>query len=343
MSGWQVVGQSRVVSLLQRSLDKGVLAHAYLFVGPPHVGKMTMALNLAQALNCEGADKPCGQCLSCQKIAQRKYADVQIIGLDYDLEADEVKTRTEISIDRIRQVQHSASLPPFEGRYKIFIIDGAELLSIEAANCLLKTLEEPEGRVVFLLLTTNIGLLPDTVVSRCQRLELLPLSASEVENALNSQCGVETQKAKLLSRLCHGCLGWALSATLGDELLKQYCERRDSLLDIINAGYEERFVYVAQLTAKFSQKRDSVQEILNTWLDFWRDLMLIKTNFAEAITNVDIEKNLTDLAENFSLAEIRDFISGIRAAKQQLKQNANPRLVLEVLMLNMPERRGERV
>jgi len=340
---WQVVGQSRVVSLLQRSLEKGVLAHAYLFIGPPHVGKMTLALNLAQALNCEGADKPCGQCLSCQKIAQSKYADVQIIGLDYTSEANEVKTRTEIGIDQIRQVQHSASLPPFEGKYKIFIIDGAELLSIEAANCLLKTLEEPVGRVVFLLLTTSPGLLPDTVVSRCQQLELLPLSSDEVENALTSQWGIEPQKAKLLSRLCHGCLGWALSAALGDEMLKQYCERRDNLLDIINAGYEERFTYVAQLAAQFSQRRGFVQEVLNIWLDFWRDLLLIKADFAEAITNVDIEKTLTDLAIGFSLAEIRAFIRGIQAAKQQLKQNANPRLVLEGLMLNMPERKRERV
>jgi DNA polymerase-3 subunit delta' len=340
---WQVVGQSRVVSLLQRSLEKGVLAHAYLFIGPPHVGKMTLALNLAQALNCEGADKPCGQCLSCQKIAQSKYADVQIIGLDYTSEADEVKTRTEIGIDQIRQVQHSASLPHFEGKYKIFIIDGAELLSIEAANCLLKTLEEPVGRVVFLLLTTSPGLLPDTVVSRCQQLELLPLSSDEVENALTGQWGIEPQKAKLLSRLCHGCLGWALSAALGDEMLKQYCERRDNMLDIINAGYEERFTYVAQLAAQFSQRRGFVQEVLNIWLDFWRDLLLIKADFAEAITNVDIEKTLTDLAIGFSLAEIRAFIRGIQAAKQQLKQNANPRLVLEVLMLNMPERKRERV
>ena len=343
MSGWQVVGQSRAVSLLQRSLEKGVLAHAYLFIGPPHIGKMTMALNLAQALNCEGDDKPCGQCISCQKIAQGKHADVRIIGLDYASEDEGLKTRAEIGIDQIRQVQHSASLPPFEGKYKIFIIDGAELLSIEAANCLLKTLEEPADRVVFLLLTTSIGLLPDTVVSRCQQLELLPLSSDEVENALASQWEIEPQKAKLLSRLCHGCFGWALSAALGDEMLKQYCGRRNNLLDIINASYEERFSYVAQLAAQFNQRRESVQEILDIWLDFWRDLLLIKGNFAEAITNVDIEKTLNGLAAGFGLTEIRALIGGIKEAKQQLKQNANPRLVLEVLMLNMPERKRERV
>jgi len=117
---WQVVGQNRVVSLLQRSLERKALAHAYLFVGPRHVGKMTLALNLAQALNCEAADPPCAVCASCQKIASAKHADVQIIGLVNDANSAGAKPRAEIGIDQIRQTQHSSSLPPFEGRYKVF-------------------------------------------------------------------------------------------------------------------------------------------------------------------------------------------------------------------------------
>ncbi|MFC1908234.1 ATP-binding protein, partial [Chloroflexota bacterium] len=137
---WQVVGQTKVVSLLKRSLEREIVAHAYLFVGPPHVGKMTLALDLAQAVNCEAVESPCGECLSCQKIALANHADVRIIGLTTDRDLVEDKPRVEISIDQIRQMQHSASLPPFEGKYKVFIIDGAEHLSSEAANCLLKTL-----------------------------------------------------------------------------------------------------------------------------------------------------------------------------------------------------------
>ncbi|MFC2048414.1 ATP-binding protein [Chloroflexota bacterium] len=186
MSVWQVVGQTNVVSLLQRGLGTDSLAHAYLFVGPAHVGKMTLALNLAQALNCEATEPPCGECTSCQKIASAKHADVQIIGLSHGEDSAEAKPQTEISIDQIRQIQHSASLPPFEGRYRVFIIDGAELLSIEAANCLLKTLEEPAAKVVFILLTTNERLLPETVISRCHRIELPPLAVNKVEAALNS-------------------------------------------------------------------------------------------------------------------------------------------------------------
>ncbi|MDD5081898.1 MAG: AAA family ATPase, partial [Dehalococcoidales bacterium] len=167
---WPVVGQARVVDLLKRSLERRAVAHAYLLVGPPHVGKMTLALTLAQALNCEATAPPCGQCSSCQKVVSAKHADVQVINLISSLEPGETKPQAEISIDQIRQMQHSASLPPFEGRCKVFIIEGAEHLSDEAANCLLKTLEEPVGRVVFILLTTSERLLPATVVSRCQRL-----------------------------------------------------------------------------------------------------------------------------------------------------------------------------
>src|SRR3990172_4385958 len=120
---WQVIGQTKAVSLLQRSLETGSLAHAYLFVGPPHVGKMTLALNLAQALNCEAAESPCGECASCQKIALTKHADVQIVSLTSDRDPAEAKPRTEVGIDQIRQIKHSANLPPFGGRYKVFIID----------------------------------------------------------------------------------------------------------------------------------------------------------------------------------------------------------------------------
>jgi len=335
---WQVIGQDRAVSLLQRSLERGTVAHAYLLVGPPHVGKMTLALNLAQALNCEADELPCGECASCQKIASAKHADVQIIGLTHNANSAEAKPQVEISIDQIRQLQHSANLPPFEGKCKVFIIDGAEIMSNEAANCLLKTLEEPIDRLIFILLTTNERLLPATVISRCQRLELPPLATAEIEAALNNRWGIEPTKAGLLARLSHGCPGWAFSAAADDGLLQQRAERIDRLLDIINADYEERFTHVTQLVAQFNQSRRVVHEMLDLWLDYWRDLMLIKIGCNDDITNVDLEATLIKMTKDYSLAQIKAVIDGIQAAEEQLKQNANPRLVLEVLMLSIPRK-----
>ena len=334
---WQVVGQDRAISLLQRSLEKEALAHAYLLVGPPHVGKMTLALDLARAINCDAAEPPCGECTACRRIASGKHADVQIIGLAGDGDSAEARSQTEISIDQIRQMQHSACLPPFEGRYKVFIIEGAELLSNEAANCLLKTLEEPEEKVVFLLLTAREELLPATIVSRCQRLELPPLAVGEVEAALNSRWAVEQERARLLARLCHGRLGWALLAAPDDSWLKERVERMEQLLGVIDtAGYEGRLEYAVQLASQFNKNRGSAQEILDLWLDWWHDLLLVKIGCVEAITNVDVSAVLEQRAKDYSLAEIKSFISAIQSAGKQLKQNANPQLVFEVLMLSIP-------
>lgn len=334
---WSVIGQDRAVSLLQRSLEAGSLAHAYLFVGPAHVGKMTLALNLAQALNCESSQPPCGECAACRKVVSGKHADVQIIGLGHSNDLTESRSKVEISIDQIREVQHSANLPPFEGRYRVFIIDGAELLSIEAANCLLKTLEEPLDKVLFLLLTTKEQFLPKTVISRCQRLELLPLTVTKVETALVDNWGVEPGKARTLARLSHGCIGWAVRAL--DELwLRQHTEKIDRLIDIVNADSEERFAYATQLATQFGQDRATVLEILNLWLDWWRDLLLVGVGAGDYVTNFEHSTMLNDMAGCYTVAQIRNFITDVQASREQLKQNANPRLALELLMLNIPEK-----
>lgn len=333
---WQVLGQERLVSLFQRSLERNVFAHAYLFVGPPHVGKMTLALNLAQALNCDGTLPPCGECDSCKKIAAAKHADVQIIGVSSDASLADGKAKTEINVEQIKQMQHSVNLPPFEGKYKVFIIENSEQISIGAANRLLKTLEEPLDKIIFILLTANPGLLPETVISRCQRLELALLAVEEVEKAL-IQRSVETEKARLLARLCHGCPGWAISAVGDDSLLQQRAERIEKLLEVVSANYEERFSYAAQLVSQFGKNRGTVFEVLDLWLDWWRDLLLVKANCNNAIINVDHVSTLSEMAGVYSLAQLRFAIDAIHAAGRQLRQNANPQLVLEVLLLDIPK------
>jgi DNA polymerase-3 subunit delta' len=297
---------------------------------------MTLALNLAQALNCEASEKPCGECVSCRKIAGVKHADVQIIGLD-NSESRDTKAK-EISIEQVREIQHDASLPPFEGKYKVFIIDGAEKLSTAAANCLLKTLEEPAERIIYLLLTTDEYQLPATVISRCQRLELPPLPSDTIEKFLTKRCEINPEKARLLSRLAHGCPGWAITTAEDDNILSERTAKIERIIEIIGAGIGERFDYAEQLATRFNQDRQAVQSEMELWLDWWHDLFLVKTASAEGVTDIDFSAGLQTMAEHYNLGQIRIFIDRIREATQQLKINASPRLVLEVLMLNIPGR-----
>ncbi len=329
---WQVIGQTRAVLLLQQSLKAGTLAHAYLLVGPPHVGKMTLAILLAQALNCVADEKPCLECHACKKIKAGTHADVRVIGLEQNENEAEAKL---IGIDQIKEVQHSASLPPFEGRHKVFIIDGAELLSADAANCLLKTLEEPEAKVTFILLTTNDRLLLPTVVSRCQRLELAPLPVNEEARALEDR-KIEPERARLLAGLSHGCPGWALAAAGDENTLQRRNEEVNRLVEVIKDKYEGRFDYAARLAAGFNKDRGAVYEVLERWLDYWRDLLLVKLGAVDMITNIDRRSELIEMAGGYRLTPIKDYIESIRRAVEQLRQNVNVRLALDVLMLDIP-------
>jgi DNA polymerase III subunit delta' len=314
------------------------VAHGYLLAGPPHVGKMTLAENLAQALNCAAAERPCAECVSCRKIAGGNHPDVQVIGIRREEDAAEAKL---IGIERIKEVQHAASLPPFEGSNKVFIIDGAECLSTEAANCLLKTLEEPAEKVIFVLLTANDNLVLPTVASRCQRLELRPVSVPAAEAALRERWQVAEAQAKLLARLCHGCLGWAALAAEDDALLRQREEEVKRVLELVRGIPGDRFEYAAQLGGQYSRNRVRVHGVLECWQDCWRDMLLLKAGCPEElVTNIDYLDELREIARGYTLAEIKTFIDGVRAAGVQLWQNASPRLVLEVLMMDMPERKA---
>lgn len=339
---WKVIGQKNAVSLLQRSLETGNVSHAYLFTGPAHSGKMTLAIELAKALNCAGNGPPCGECDSCIKITESKHADVQVIGLTTADNADDSKTKTGISIEQIRQLQHSASLPPFEGEYKIYIIENAEMMSTEAANALLKTLEEPESRVVFILLASDAGLLLETVTSRCQPVEMVPVPVAEIERVLVSDFTIEKENAALLARLSRGWFGWAVNAATNDELIENRTEILDRIIELSEADCEERFAYSTQLAGKFSSDRHYVFERLDLWIDWWRDILLAKSGMIDNVTNIDRREEIQMIAEKRTLIKIRHFIRSIQSAGEQLRQNANPRLVLEVLMLDMPEAESEK-
>lgn len=334
---WQVVGHDWVVTVLENSIAIGKVSHAYLFTGPPHVGRTTLALELAQALNCEGKDKPCGECAPCRKIKQGIHPDVWMVDLQYQarLREEPREQQQVLRIDTIRSVRGEVSLKPFEGRRRVFIIPEAERMTNEAANALLKTLEEPPPHAVLILIASDARSLLPTIVSRCQVFALRQLPTSLIEAELRERHGVAEEQAALLARLSGGRIGWAITAAHDTAILEERRDRLQQLVALAKMGRIDRLDYAEQL----SRQARSVGGTLELWLDWWRDLLLVKAGCADMISNLDFRTSLEEQAGRHDLREISVFTEAIRRTIRHLQEHANLRLALEVLMLDLPSSR----
>jgi DNA polymerase-3 subunit delta' len=323
---WPVLGHDWAVALLGQSLAAGRLSHAYLFCGPPQIGKTTLARALAQALNCTSAARPCGMCPSCQKVARGRHPDVRIVTGE--------GAGGSIKIEQVRALQHEAVLAPYEGRTRVFVLRQMERATLEAENCLLKTLEEPPPQVVLILTAVHSETLPSTIVSRCQRLDLRPVATDTIQAALRAR-GAAPEQSELLAHLSGGRLGWALEAKDNPGLLRQRQEDLDRGVQLLAASRVERL----EAAQALSQNMPHAQLFLETSLGWWRDVVISLTN-REAdpsqMMNVDRLAEIRSLGAGLSLPEAMTAIRSLQAAAAQLEDNVNPRLAMESLMLRLP-------
>ena len=339
---WGIEGHEWVVAALQKAIASGRVPHALLFVGPPGVGKRTLARVFAQALQCTANDvdgRPCGECRACTQIAAGTYPDVRLIETER-ANSGQGQSRRDISIDQIRALQHQTSLKPYEGRWVVGIIADAQEMSDAAANCLLKTLEEPQEHAVLVLTAPDVGLLLPTIVSRCQVFPLRPLPVDAAEAVLRNRFAIAQDRARILARLSGGRIGWAVRAAGDEAVLAQRRERLETLLQLLQASRVQRLNQAAVLGENYSKGqdgRDTVHETLDLWATWWRDLLLIQENCGEQIVNLDRAAELNSMADHYRPADVASFLDAIIATRRYLERNVNPRLALEVLLLSLPQ------
>ena len=340
---FRTVGHDKAVRALTRAIDNDGIAHAYLITGSPQIGKMTLAMDIARAVNCvsdeqpnmfgETEPKPCGACAQCDRIGRGLHTDVRVVTLGQDSRG---RTQTLISIDQVREAQREASLTPSEGKYRVFIFDRAEYLSQGAATALLKTLEEPPDQVIFVLAATDSDRMLPTISSRCQTYKLRPVRQSVIAEHLRSEYGTEEETAEEVARLSEGRIGWAVGAVNDASVLESIEEKVTAVESVVRAGLEARFDYAEKLSRAFSRDRDAVRDELAVWLEWWRDMMIVKAGLPRYVKHLSRLDTFQAGAAKVTVEEVAKAVSAVEETARRLDRNANARLALDNMMLAMP-------
>jgi DNA polymerase-3 subunit delta' len=327
---WGLLGNEWAVEMLKQHLTHNSVRHAYLFSGAPGLGRRTLALRLAQALNCPqpvAPGEPCRTCKTCQQIERMQYPDLAVIQAE--------KEGGTLKVEQIRAIRQSLVLKPYQGSYRVAVFLRFQEANANAANALLKTLEEAPAYVVLVLTADSPEQLLPTILSRCEVLRLRPLPVDAVEGYLKEH-GANQTDARLLAHISGGRPGYALRLMKDKDTLDFRAQRLDDLQRLLPSTRRARFAYAEKLTERKNEAKERLRETLLLWLSFWRDVLLSSAGAETPLTNVDRTTEIEALAGKLSLAEARGLVAAAEGAIDQLERNVNPRLLVEVLLLDWP-------
>jgi len=351
MSFREIVGHRRLKRLLARAVHSGTLPPSLVFAGPEGVGKKQMAYALAQALNClapvegpAGERDACGACPTCSRIARGLHPDVVLVRRPEDKSA--------IVISQARDLVRQVGYRPFEARHRVVVIDDADELGGDSQDALLKTLEEPPARNVFVLVTSRPNLLSTTVRSRCCVLRFAPLAAAEIAGALAGAHGFSDADAQAAAALSGGSFARAMGAGASDRALARAVAAAVLMEAARTTDVRARLAISAALLKSAGRKskdtdkdkegksagadRESVAVRLNALGSLLRDLAVLTTRApGTALVNLDLRADLEPLARHYDRDRLARAFSAVGRSLGALERNASPKIVADWLVLQL--------
>lgn len=332
MSFETILGQGQAKNILTRALEHGTVAHAYLFYGAESIGKKRTAVEFAKALNCAepGPDGSCGHCSSCLKIDQNRHPDFFLVEPTRKPKSRDVN----INIDEVRELQKMLGYMPYEGRYKVAVIDGVEKMLLQACNAFLKTLEEPPASTVLILVTAHLHQLLPTIISRCQGVKFNPLPADAVRAILERHPEAEGMSAGEIGLRVQRSRGQVARALAEDaEEIGRY---REDLLELIGQIGFHRMDLLFHWSREMGKNRElpEIQKILEELLGLLRDTAVLQVGGGpETLINGDIAHRLAPLAARKPRAAVLSMMEAVFRTRNILNQNANVQLSLETMLM----------
>lgn len=306
-----ILGHEKPLAIINAYIEGAAFSGGFIFSGPEGIGKRMTAQIIAQKLNCSAADKPCGSCESCLKIEKLSHPDLHIIQ----------NGQAQIKIDDIRGILREASFRPYEGIMKIFIIDNAHKLNPDAANALLKTLEEPPKDALVILITHKPQNIIKTVLSRCKRIKFYPLARARLETVLVKDYSLDKLAAHFLGFYAEGRLGLALKLKDSSGVTQ-----KNKIFDsfVLSSKPLERNL--------MEQNKDQLHDCLNILASWFRDIYLLKAGLSDnEIIHLDRKNDLLKLIQKFSFKQLEDILAAISESLLYLERNINNKLLLHNL------------
>lgn len=322
-----VAGQKDIIRRLKSSIKQNKVGHAYIFSGPEGIGKKTIAKAFAHMLLCNNPkeDGGCRECISCRLLAENTNPDFYI-------------TESEgqsIAVNDIRDMQRDVIIKPLYSNRKVYLIIDGEKMTVQAQNCLLKTLEEPPPYSIIILTTSNYDALLDTVCSRCTKYSFVKNTVEEVCKVLESKLGRMGNNLEFIVQYSNGIIGTALEIAMSEEFMPLREKTIEMIFELETTSNSKKFLDICEF---FIKNKDNIDKVLNIMLLVYRDLIVLLADGKEnMLINSDKKNKMINATNKYTLKKLIRNMEIIEFIRRSIKQNANYQLAIETMIIRLQE------